>query len=201
MRRPSPTRYSRSNSAERSSSCRDSSLGPRSSTVTDGPRLRIAYAASSPSRPPPATITWCAWWRWANARIANASDARRSTNAPRNAKAVDRRRERVAAPRQDQPVVRELLAGAECHVAPLQIELLGGGVEPAGDTVVVVPRLRQKLEPDHRRPTVHQARDPHPVVQRVWLIGDHVDLALGVAPKDVVGGGNASKGLSFSGLG
>ena len=52
---------------------RESRRGAASSTVTRSPSLCSAYAASSPSRPPPATTARCACCRCAYARSAIAS--------------------------------------------------------------------------------------------------------------------------------
>ena len=41
------------------------------------------------------------------------------------------------------------------------------------------------------RAAVDEPRDPHPVVEVVRLLGDQVDLDVGVAAAQVIGGGHA----------
>ena len=110
---------------------------------------------------------------------------------PATAEPVDPRHRGARAEREDQPVVGQPLPGAELDLAPLPVDPRRSRVEPRLDDALVVPGVRVEVEPRHRRAAVDQAVDAHAVVQRVRLVGDEVDLALGVAAAHVVGGGDA----------
>ena len=110
---------------------------------------------------------------------------------PRRAEPRQLRHERARARREDQPVVRERLAGAELHVLAQPVDRARARVEPRRDPVLLVPALRVQVQALHRGAAVDQPRDAHAVVEVVRLLGDDVDLRERVAPADVVGGGHA----------
>ena len=89
----------------------------RSSTTVLSPSLCSAYAASRPSRPPPATTRAARATRWAKARRRDRVGGRAQDAGPVGAEALDRRHEAARAGGEDQPVVVQPLAGAERDLA------------------------------------------------------------------------------------